>query len=236
MSTLLGDKARVRIALVIMVIGLVLSKSRMGNAAFFTSLLIAGGFYVFAQKRINVGIIAFFASVLLIDILVIGNFFGLDRIAAEIQETTTVSEVARLEVGRDALQIVRDYPITGTGAGSFASVYPLYDSGNVGFYDYKHAHNDYIQFASELGLPGLALLAGIVLFSLWNSVLTQLRRRQRFMRGLGCGVFMAIVAMLIHTAVDFNLQIPANAATFVVILAMAWLTRWLGQSSQYEQS
>ena len=48
------------------------------------------------------------------------------------------------------------------------------------------------------------------------------------MRGLGCGVLMAIVALLIHSAVDFNLQIPANAATFVVILAMAWNTRWLG--------
>ncbi|NND60090.1 MAG: hypothetical protein HKN49_07460, partial [Gammaproteobacteria bacterium] len=52
--------------------------------------------------------------------------------------------------------------------------------------------------------------------------------RDRLMQGMACGLSMAIVSLLIHSAVDFNLQIPANAATFVVILAMCWLTRWLG--------
>lgn len=232
LTTLLGDKARVRVALIILVIGLVLSKSRMGNIAFFTSLLIAGGFYVFIVRRISIGIVAFFISVLLIDILIIGNFFGFEKVAEEIRQTSAVSEVSRLDVGRDALQIVYDYPLTGTGAGSFASTYPMYDSGRIGFWYYKHAHNDYLQFAGEFGLPGLALLAGIVLLSLWHAARAQLKRHDRLMRGLGCGVLMAVVALLIHSAVDFNLQIPANAATFVVILAMAWNTRWLGLRSQ----
>jgi hypothetical protein len=34
---------------------------------------------------------------------------------------------------------------------------------------------------------------------------------------------MGIIALLIHSTVDFNLQIPANAATFMVILALAWI-------------
>ena len=228
LNTILGDKARVRIALIIMVIALVLSKSRMGNMAFFSSLLVAGGYYVLVVRRVSVGIIAFFVSVLLIDILIIGNFFGIEKVADEIRQTSVVTEVARIDVGRDALEIVRDYPLTGTGAGSFASTYPMYDSGKVGFWYYKYAHNDYLQFAGEFGLPGLAMLAGIVLLSLWQAARAQFKRRDRMMRGLGCGVLMAIVALLIHTAVDFNLQIPANAATFVVILAMGWHTRWLG--------
>ncbi len=60
LNTILGDKARVRVALIIMVIGLVLSKSRMGNIAFFSSLLIAGGYYVLVVRRASVGVIAFF--------------------------------------------------------------------------------------------------------------------------------------------------------------------------------
>jgi O-antigen ligase len=228
LNTILGDKARVRIALIIMVIGLVLSKSRMGNIAFFSSLLVAGGYYVLVVRRVSVGIIAFFVSVLLIDILIIGNIFGIDKVAQEIRQTSVATEVARIDVGRDTLEMVRDYPLTGTGAGSFASTYPMYDSGKIGFWYYKYAHNDYLQFAAEFGLPGLAMLAAIVLLSLWQAVRAQLERHDRMMRGLGCGVLMAIVALLIHTAVDFNLQIPANAATFVVILAMGWQTRWRG--------
>jgi hypothetical protein len=37
---------------------------------------------------------------------------------------------------------------------------------------------------------------------------------------------MAILALLIHSAVDFNLQIPANAAMFVVMLALGWVCRY----------
>ena len=37
---------------------------------------------------------------------------------------------------------------------------------------------------------------------------------------------MAIVALLIHSAVDFNLQIPANAAMFVILMALAWVCRY----------
>ena len=235
LNTILGDKGRVRIALIIMVIGLVLSKSRMGNVAFFTSLLLAGGYYVLVVRRVSVGIIAFFVSVLLIDILIIGNYFGIEKVAEEIRQTSVTTEVIRIDVGHDTLGIVRDYPLTGTGAGSFASTYPMYDSGKVGFVFYKHAHNDYLQFAAEFGLPGLAMLAAIVLLSLWQAARAQLERHDRMLRGLGCGVLMAIVALLIHSAVDFNLQIPANAATFVVILAMGWQTRWRGHHAQPRQ-
>ena len=228
LNTILGDKARVRVALVIMVIGLVLSKSRMGNIAFFTSLLVAGGYYVLVVRRVSVGIIAFLISVLLIDILIIGNFFGIEKVAEEIRQTSLATEAARIDVARDTLEIVRDYPLTGTGAGSFASTYPMYDSGKVEFVYYKYAHNDYLHFAAEFGLPGLAMLTAIVFLSLWQAARAQLERHDRMLRGLGCGVLMAIVALLIHAAVDFNLQIPANAATFVVILAMGWQTRWRG--------
>jgi hypothetical protein len=41
--------------------------------------------------------------------------------------------------------------------------------------------------------------------------------------GVAFGVTMAIVALALHSTVDFNLQIPANAMTIVVILAMGWI-------------
>jgi hypothetical protein len=46
---------------------------------------------------------------------------------------------------------------------------------------------------------------------------------------------MAITAMLIHATVEFNLQIPAYAATFMVILATAWLSRYL-RSEKHPES
>jgi len=230
--SILGNQGPVRLSLVIMVIGIVLSKSRMGNIAFFSSLILAGTLYLVLARRLSLGTVVFFVSVVLIDILIIGNYFGIDKVAEEIQQglrldsSISVKEY-RPVVYEDTLQIVRDYPATGAGAGSFASVYPMYNDGDTGFLFWKHAHNDYLQFAAEFGLAGFAMLGGIVLLSTWMAISAQFRRRSQMMRGMACGILMALIAMLIHSAVDFNLQIPANAATFVVILAMAWLTRSL---------
>jgi O-antigen ligase len=229
---LLGNLARVRLFLVIMVTGIVLSKSRMGNVAFFSSLIMAGMLYAVLTKRFSRGMLVFFISVVLIDILIIGNYFGIDKVAEELREGIRLDASMydmgyRAAAADGALQIVRDYPLTGAGAGSFASVYPMYDDGDTGDFFWEHAHNDYLQFAGEFGLPGFAMLGGIVLMSVWMAIAAQLHRRDQMMRGMACGILMAIVAILLHTAIDFNLQIPANAATFVVILAMAWVARWM---------
>jgi O-antigen ligase len=225
LRTLLGSKARVRLALVVMVIGLVLTHSRMGNTAFLVSLTSVGAFYLFVVRRITRGSMVFFASLLVIDLLIVGNFFGVEEVVERLQETSIEGE-GRVELSRDALAIVRDFPLTGTGAGSFYSTYPMYNSGKITPAFYRHTHNDYLQFASEFGLVALALLGFSVLASLWAAVRAQIVRRDRLLQGMGFAATMAIVALLIHSAVEFNLQIPANAAMFVVLLALAWVCRY----------
>ena len=225
LKTLLGNKARVRLALVVMVIGLVLTHSRMGNTAFLVSLSVVGGFYLFVVRRITRGSMIFFVSLLVIDLLVVGNFFGVEKVVERLQETNIGTEV-RVELSSDTLAIVRDFPLTGTGAGSFYSTYPLYNSGNITPPFYRHAHNDYLQFASEFGLAALVLLGFSVLASLWAAVSAQIVRRDRLLQGMGFAATMGIVSLLIHSAVDFNLQIPANAAMFVVLMALAWICRY----------
>ena len=225
LHTLLGSKARVRLALVVMVIGLVLTHSRMGNTAFLVSLTVVGAFYLLVVRRITRGTMIFFASLLIIDLLVIGNFFGIEEVAQRLQQTTLETE-GRDEVARDTLPIVRDFPLTGSGAGSFYSTHPMYESGENSPGFYHHAHNDYLQFASEFGLVVTALLGFGVLASLWAAVSAQIERRDRLLQGMGFAATMAIVALLIHSAVDFNLQIPANAAMFVILMALSWVCRY----------
>src|SRR5437763_16857955 len=89
LRTLLGNKARFRLALVVMVTGLVLTRSRMGNTAFFASLTSVGCFYLLAVRKLSGRTITFFASLLIIDLLVVGNFFGLEKVAERIQQTST---------------------------------------------------------------------------------------------------------------------------------------------------
>lgn len=218
LQSLLGHKALLRLSLAVMVIALVLTHSRMGNTAFFASLAAAGFLYMLARKRLTRGSLIFFASLLLIDVLIIGNFFGVEEVVQRLQDTSAATE-HRDEVVRDSLHIVADYPLAGTGAGSYYSTYPAYSGGEVR-YPYDHTHNDYVEFASEIGLVGFALLAGAVLYCLVCALRALFQRRDNLMRGVAFAALMGITALLIHSIADFNLQIPANAALFVVILAL----------------
>jgi hypothetical protein len=44
------------------------------------------------------------------------------------------------------------------------------------------------------------------------------------MRGMSFACIMGVTAILIHSWVDFNLQIPANAMLFMVLLALGWIS------------
>ena len=92
----------------------------------------------------------------------------------------------------------------------------------VNFYDYTH--NDYAQFAAEAGLLGLAMMGLVVAMSLGAALRAQWVRHDPLMRGMAFASTMGITAILIHSWVDFNLQIPANALLFMVILALGWIS------------
>jgi O-antigen ligase len=118
-----------------------------------------------------------------------------------------------------------DFPVAGTGLGTFADVYPAYETvpleGRL-----LHAHNDYLENLSDLGLAGFALLLGTVLFLTVDGFLVWSKRRQLQIKSLGMGGFVAVAAILVHSLTDFNLHIPANTLLFAVVLGLAYTTAY----------
>ena len=224
---LLSAKARIRVSLVMMVIALVLTHSRMGNTAFFTSLLIAGFIGLIFSKYATRSVVILFVSLIVIDLLIVGQWFGLEKVKQRIEQTSLATE-NRDEVDIYALEQWKDYRLVGSGLGSFYAVFPQYRGADVGSY-YREAENDYLQFATETGALGLILLGLITVISLFAALLAQYQRHDPLMRGISFASIMGITAILIHSSVDFNLQIPANAATFVILLAFAWISLSLGK-------
>jgi len=224
-GSFLQGKAVLRIALALMVIGLVMSRSRMGNAAFFIAMTATGIFAFFYFKNRTKGLTLLLISLFVIDTFILGAWFGLDKVKTRIEETS-LSQETRDEVNIYGLELIQKYPLTGTGAGSFYTVFPMVQGDDVKLF-YDHAHNDYLQFTIEYGIPFILLLAGLVLTSLWQSIYTMRYRKNNLMKGLAFGCMMAIIGMLIHISVDFNLQAPANAVYFILILTLAWQSRYL---------
>ena len=233
LKLILSTKLRLRLYLAMMVIALVLTHSRMGNTSFFASLMIAGGLGLILSRHATRGTIVLLISLIVIDVFIVGAWFGLEKVVQRIEETTLAKET-RDEVDIYVYQQWKDYKWTGSGLGSFYSIFPKYRKEDVrGYYD--HTENDYLEFASETGVIGAALLGSIVAMSIYAALMAQYRRRDPLMRGISFAAMMSICAMLIHSTVDFNLQIPANAATFMLILSMAWISYGLRNKVKNKQ-
>jgi O-antigen ligase len=167
-------------------------------------------------------------SLVVIDLVIVGSWFGVEKLAQRLQDTTAQDVEVREEPAAYALGIVKDYPLFGAGPGSFYTVFPGYRPETVrAFYD--HAHNDYVELAAESGVPALAILGLFVAGCLAAALKAQWLRRDPLMRGMSFACIMGVTAILIHSWVDFNLQIPANACYFMVLLALGWISLHLGR-------
>jgi O-antigen ligase len=237
-----SPKMRLRLMLCVMVIALVSTRSRMGNTAFFASLMIAGVIGIMFSRHATRGTVVLLVSLIAIDVFIVGSWFGVEQLAERIEKTSiTRQEVAvvgaqesleqRLDPSSGTWPMIQDFPIMGVGAGSWSVVFPRYRTDDVapGFYEY--AHNDYAQMAAEFGIVGFAMLAAIVVCCFGAALVAQAKRRDPLMRGLSFASIMGILAIMIHSSVDFNLQIPANAMYFMVLLALGWISLYLDRRS-----
>jgi O-antigen ligase len=146
----------------------------------------------------------------------------LTRRLASIQSETQqeLTGGVRLTIDRDCLRMWRERPLFGWGLGTFPVVYPQFRSFYTNFF-VNQAHNDYLQLLTETGLAGFAI-------AIWFLVLTfrhawaKLDNWTESANGaLTVAALLGCVGILVHSFLDFNLQIPANAAMFYVLCAIA---------------
>ena len=233
-----SPKMRLRLMLCVLVIALVATHSRMGNTAFFASMIIVGVIGIAFSRHATRGTVVLLVSLIAIDVFIVGSWFGLEKLANRIEQTSvayrqnesTESVETRTEPAKYGIDLIADYPLFGAGPGSWYVAFPRYRGGDLSsFFDY--AHNDYVQFVAESGLIGGAVLFAIVVWSLVVALIAQFQRRDPLMRGLSFASIMGVTSILIHSSVDFNLQIPANAMLFMVLLAFAWISSYLDRRS-----
>lgn len=114
--------------------------------------------------------------------------------------------LARSQFTKDAVRIILDYPWLGTGAGGWAVLYQKYKSMP---YTAAEVHNNYAQIAVETGIPGFLIYCSIwiVMFYWAYRMLRHFRKHPKW--PLAWGITTALLAVAVHSAIDFELSLPA---------------------------
>jgi len=123
-------------------------------------------------------------------------------------------------VYRGTLKMIKDHPILGTGLGTFIHAYPKYRDPIIRLF-MNATHNDYLQYGEEMGIFGLGSFV-LLLALFFKKNLSLLKNlKDKYLQSLTLGFLVSITAIAIHSLGDFNLQIPANALLFWIILALS---------------
>ncbi|MBV9303349.1 MAG: O-antigen ligase family protein [Acidobacteriaceae bacterium] len=131
---------------------------------------------------------------------------------AEISSTDKISADTRLSLWKETLPLISEYRLFGCGFGGFESVFLKYQAVAANF-SVQFAHNDYLQYLAELGFFGFSILAAILAGVFRPIFRATLRTADENRRLLDIACFSAFTAVLLHSLVDFNMYIPANAMT-----------------------
>ncbi len=125
----------------------------------------------------------------------------------------------RLTVYRATWEMVKDFPLFGIGYEAFPVIFPRYQPEAIRL-RYLQAHNDFLQLLAETGWIGFILLIGGIVLLLADIIKRWQRRHDPFVQVMVPAGLAALGAIGLHSLVDFNLRIPANALLCTVVLAL----------------
>ncbi|HVR37181.1 MAG TPA: O-antigen ligase family protein [Methylomirabilota bacterium] len=135
---------------------------------------------------------------------------------ADLFERGPTSVVARLDYWRAAWLTLQERPLTGTGPGTFAVAYARVKPPEAEMA--KLAHNDYIEQASDSGIPGFLAYTVLILGSVGVLYRRSFHRGQPFEGA----VWLGVACWSLQSFMEFGLYIPALAWPAFGYLGWLW--------------
>ena len=211
------------VGIALMLISLYLTASRGGNSAFYAALFITSG--LFLMRRANYRTTALMLIPLSVILLItfIFLFAGSGNLADRLEKKGFDPN------GRDLMrtaihQIASDFPIFGSGAGTYPYYQYRYKEPALGTTSMsKRAHNDYLETLTDQGPIGLALIGPSLLILLFRIYSGIGQGKSRLRLGMQFSTVLGTTALLIHSIAEFNFRLPAITIYFWVLLAIGMI-------------
>jgi O-antigen ligase len=153
-------------------------------------------------------------------LLVAVGYANLGALADRVGETLEAGMGGRRVIWRETWQMVRDFWVTGVGAGAYPRGMLVYQHEARGHFYFNHAHNEYLQFAAEGGVL-LCIPVAVALIAGAYEIGRRLRGDNTPIFWLRAGAASGMLAVAVQSVWDTGLRMPANAVLFALIAAVA---------------
>lgn len=205
-------------AVVVMGLAVVFSMSRMGLFSLAVGLIV---FFMLVGKRHALKVRAAILAAVVAAILLASAWLGMHPVLREFS-LLTEEKVGRLEAWKMTTRIAGDYPVLGTGLGTYGYISGNYQTVGAGTGRWEQAHNDYLNLLSDTGVVGFAIAMAFV--AAWYVCVLRLlgaKDLRTYQRSTAAACLAGVTALVVHSVADFSLQIPANAFYFALLMGLA---------------
>ncbi|MCX7703262.1 MAG: O-antigen ligase family protein, partial [Planctomycetota bacterium] len=146
-------------------------------------------------------------------------YFGIEPVILRYKMTFETPD-SRTLAWATAIKAFSLYPLTGCGFYAFKYAFSPLKTDPRLYGTWEEAHNDYINFLVEGGLPTLILII-LLLFIYAKSISSMLSSERRHIRYTAAAALSACLFVGLQSLGDFQLHIPAVAISFAILLGCA---------------
>jgi O-antigen ligase len=213
---LTGKRIAQLAALLLLLGGLLFSASRAGFAATVVGVLAFGILMMRGRwkSRPDLGRIFFIGLAVCIVVGLIAGGALINKFA------DSDDPWARLRIWQTSFKAIALSPWLGWGLGGFADAYMILQPASI-LQPNDLAHSTPIEIMVELGVFGAMLAFAVVLLP-WIVCLRGALRRRLAHRHLPIAAFALAAIPILHSTVDFSLQMPAIGFVVSAFLGMGW--------------
>jgi O-antigen ligase len=211
-----GKTLLIGFCVIVMILGLLFSASRMGISSLLLSFTLLSLLFRNPSKEQKFSR----TSILILGLALLwAAWIGLDAVISRFL-TSSEDFKGRWVFWVNTFQMFKDFPIFGSGLGTFTWVFPMYRSFHlIGIA--THAENDFLQLAAEFGIVGAGLLLILFLFFFYKAISgIRLLSHRESGKYIAIGGLVGILALMFHSIVERNIQVSSNAFLYTILWAI----------------
>ncbi|UCG77252.1 MAG: O-antigen ligase family protein [Nitrospirota bacterium] len=207
------------VSVIVLSMSVFMSLSRGGIISLIISVIFMGLMILTITKETKKGGTVF---IILLMIILFAAWFAwgpvTERFGLMTDKEGSITDV-RKDLWSDTLQIIKDFPLFGTGMGTFSDIYNKYRTiphGKI----VGHAHNFYLELFAEGGIIAGTIMVSFLISVILRSVRTLRKRHDRYAIFISLGIMAGLISILMHSTVDFSVHIGANGLYLFFLLGM----------------